>query len=257
MGKTNTKKIQIWLICIICFLFAVLLALSVTAAYFGRNRSFEGTLEFSSGIKINYSNVEENGNKGFTLLKLGNKATIGSFNGRDLTKLDEDSSNVASSDIFYIANPEISPAEDTIEYYLRIKVQFLTTIQDGASVRDREMTSAEIINVFGNANPVEVNQTTAESIGFVLKDGYYYLTNAGETDVNGYESLRLNVSEQRSGVYLFKSAGVNQGVNYFELKLAEIVDEYLVDNFKVSIKVEAIDARTNSGAVINDVWNIA
>lgn len=257
MGKTNTKKIQIWLICIICFLFAVLLTFSVTAAYFGRNRTFEGTLEFSSGIKINYSNVEDNGNKGFTLLKLGNKTTIDSFNGRDLTKLDEDSSNVASSDIFYIANPEISPAEDTIEYYLRIKVQFLTTIQDGASVRDREMTSAEIRNVFGNENPVEINQTTAESIGFVFKDGYYYLTNAGETNVNGYESLRLNVSEQRSGVYLFKSAGVNQGVNYFELKLAEIVDEYLVDNFKISIKVEAIDARSNSGAVINDVWNIA
>ena len=257
MGKTNTKKIQIWLICIICFLFAILLAFSVTAAYFGRNRSFEGTLEFSSGIKIDYSNVEDNGDKSFTLLKLGNKATIGSFNGNNLTKLDENSSDVASSDIFYIANPEISPAQETIEYYLRIKVQFLTTVQDGATVRDREMTAREIKNVFGTENPISVNLATVESIGFIYKDGYYYLTKAGETSVNGYESLHLNTSEQIGGVYLFKSAGVNQSVNYFELKLAEIVDEYLVDNFKLSIKIEAIDARSNSGAVIDDVWNIA
>ena len=237
MGKTNTKKIQIWLICIICFLFAILLAFSVTAAYFGRNRSFEGTLEFSSGIKIDYSNVEDNGN--------------------NLTKLDENSSDVASSDIFYIANPTISPAQNTIEYYLRIKMQFLTTVQDGATVRDREMTAREIKNVFGTENPISVNQTTEESIGFIYKDGYYYLTKAGETSVNGYESLHLNTSEQSGGVYLFKSDGVNQSVNYFELKLAEIVDEYLVDNFKLSIKIEAIDASSNSGAVIDDVWNIA
>lgn len=256
MNKTNTKKIQIWLICIICFLFAVLLSLSVTAAYFGRNRSFGGTMEFSSGIKINYLNVNDNGNKSFSLLKLGNKSTIADFNGTNLTKLDEDSNNVSSADIFYLANPSISPAEGTIEYFVRIKIEFKTTIQNGATVSDRIMTSAEIENVFGNVNPVEINKTTSDSIGFIYKDGYYYLTKAGITEISSYDDLFLN-KESNTSVYLFKSNGVNQGVNYFELKLAEIVDEYLVDNFKLSISVEAIDARESSGAILSDVWQIA
>ena len=257
MGKTNTKKIQIWLICIICFLFAVLLALSVTAAYFGRNRKFEGTLEFSPGIKIDYSQVEDNGDKSFSLLKLGNKATIASIDGNNLTRLDEISSNVASSDIFYIANPELKPAENTIEYYLRVKVEFKTTYQNGASVEDRLMTAAEILNVFGVANPIAINEVTDVSIGFVYKDGYYYLVNPGTTIISNYTDLYLNNSTARASVNLFKSDGVNQGVNYFELKLAEIVDEYLVDNFKLVVTVEAIDAREGSGAISSNVWNIA
>ena len=86
MEKTNTKKIQIWLICIICFLFACLLAVSVTAAYFGQNRKFEGTLEFAGGVKVDYFHVDPNDDKSFTLLKLGNSRTIDNFLGEnDLT----------------------------------------------------------------------------------------------------------------------------------------------------------------------------
>lgn len=255
MNKTNTKKIQIWLVCIICFLFAVLLSLSVTAAYFGRNRSFGGTLEFSSGIKINYLNVNDNGNKSFSLLKLGNKSTIGDFNGQNLSILDESSDNVVSSDIFYLANPEISPAIGTIDYFLRIKVEFKTTVQVGGSVEDRIMTETEIQNVFGTNAPVKINTATENSMGFVFKDGYYYLANSGVSEILSYDDLFLN-KESTSSVYLFKSDGVNQGVNYFELKLAEIVDEYLVDNFKLSIEIEAIDARENSGAILSNIWQI-
>ena len=253
--NNKSKKIQTLLICVICVIFALLLSLTVTMAYFGRNRNFAGTIEFSPGIKIEYLNVESNANNSFSLLKLGNSKTFINFDGT-LTPLNESSSDVSSADIFYIANPELKPALTTIDYYIRVKIEFKTSYEDGAVVQDRVMTSAEIENVFGISYPLNINASTDNSIGFVYKDGYYYLVNAGITEVSGYEDLYKNNQTNRASVYIFESAGVNQNVNYFKLPLAEIVDEYLVDNFKLSITVEAIDARENSGAITSNVWNI-
>ena len=271
MEKTNTKKIQIWLICIICFLFACLLAISVTAAYFGQNRKFEGTLEFSNGVKIDYFNVDPNGDKSFSLLKLGNSTTINDFNGSNLTRLDEASSDVKSEERFYIANPKIQPADGTIPYYLRFSLHYYTEYQEGTEVKSREMTAAEIKNVFGSENPILMNTTAdKDSPKFVYKEnsyrdgshvytdgGYYYLVNSNveQGELDNYNDLFLN-EPNGVGAYLFFGTVENSGVRYYTLYLAETVDYYLVDNFKIVITVETIDAREGSTALNADVWNI-
>ena len=269
MGKTNTKKIQIWLICIICFLFACLLAVSVTAAYFGMNRKFEGTLEFSNGVKIDYLHVEANGDKSFTLLKLGNKETINDFDGTNLTPLNEASSDVSSADVFYIANPEIKPADDTIPYYLRFSLRFYTEYQDGGETKSKEMKPEEIKNVFGSENPIALNkdQETNNSPKFVYKEnryssdssdgGYYYLVkpDINEGELDRYSDLHVNEPGGPSKYLLFGTSEMS-GVRYYTLYLAETVDYYMVDNFKIVLNIETIDARDGNSALNGDIWNI-
>lgn len=269
MGKTNTKKIQIWLICIICFLFACLLAVSVTAAYFGMNRKFEGTLEFSNGVKIDYLHVEANGDKSFTLLKLGNSRTINDFDGTNLTPLNEASLDVKSAEVFYIANPEIKPADDTIPYYLRFSLRFYTEDQDGEETKSREMDEKEIENVFGSKNPIALNkdQETNNSPKFVYKEnryssdssdgGYYYLVKSdiNEGELDSYSDLYVNESGGPSKYLLFGTSEMS-GVRYYELRLAETVDYYMVDNFKIVLNIETIDARDGNSALNGDIWNI-
>ena len=263
MGKTNTKKIQIWLICIICFLFACLLTISVTAAYFGQNRKFEGTLEFSDGVKVDYFNVEKSGDKSFSLLKLGNKKTIDQFTGRDdLTPLNEASSDVSSADVFYIANPEIKPADDTIPYYLRFSLRYYTEYQDGTEVKSREMTKAEILNVFGTDTPIEINTgSEGNAPKFFYREiysdgGWYYLVNSNFDDtLDRYEDLYVNEPGGASKYLLFGTVE-RSGVVYYTLYLAETVDYYLVDNFKIVLTIETIDARDGNSALNADVWFI-
>ena len=272
MEKTNTKKIQIWLICIICFLFACLLAVSVTAAYFGQNRKFEGTLEFAGGVKVDYFHVDPNDDKSFTLLKLGNSRTIDNFLGEnDLTRLDEASSDVKSAEVFYIANPEIKPADDTIPYYLRFSLKYFTEYQDGTEVKSREMTKAEIVNVFGTETPIDINLASEDnnSPKFVYKEwryvdgshvytdgGWYYLVNSNfDGTLDRYKDLYVNEAGGASK-YLFFGTTENSGVRYYTLYLSETVDYYLVDNFKIVLSIETIDSRDGNSALNADVWRI-
>ena len=244
------SKNKVIIMGVICAILALLFAACFTAAYFGQNRKFQGTLNFASGIVLEYKNIDINNNN-MSLLKLGNSRTIEDFSGAgDLTKLDETSNNVASEEVFYLANPGFKPAEDTINYFLRVKLEFYTQTESGS----RLLTEQEMLNVFGNTNPLTVAAPTNDTSGFVLHNGYYYLVKAGETAIDGYSNLYVNTNVARADIQLFVSDGINNGVSYTKLELAKVVDYYLVQNFKININVEAIDA--NENLLDLDIWQL-
>ena len=260
--KTNRKRTIILILSAVCVLLALLLAFSISYAYFGRNRKFSGTLSFSDGIKLNYRNAQPSGEKSFTLLKLGNKRTFDSFeNVSDLTPLNEAQEDVKSEDVFYLANPYITANSESIDCFVRFKLEFKTREYS----ETRLMTNAEIENVFGTLSPIEFNIVSEDQNGFLTKGDYYYLVPAGTEEILDYSNLYKLENTDENTFYLFekelyktaKDENENDvDVFYYELKLADMVDVYLVKNFEIEITIETIDGRDNSSIQTSDVWQI-
>lgn len=251
--KTKKSKLISYSLIGVCVLLLILLCVSVSLAYFGMNRKFQGSLNFSDGIVLDYKNASPTGEKSFSLLKLGNSRTIGSYNNsQDLTEFKESKADVSSDEVFYLANPYIMANTKSVACYVRMKVGLYTTFVD-----ERELTDKEIKNVFGTLDPLSINLATDADFGFVKKGDYYYLSNAGTTSVSGYQDLYILNNNDNNKIYLFESDNEKSfDVEYFVLKLNEIVDEFLVDNFKIKIEIESIDGRAESKAVESNIWSL-
>ena len=257
--KTSKRKL-IFILSVISILLLIALTVSVTFAFFGKNRKFEGELNFSNGIVLNYKNAEPSGDKSFSLLKLGNSRTINNFEYySDLTPLAESSSEVKSEEVFYIANPFLTADSNSIDCYVRLKLEYKTN----EFSTDRVMTDKEIFNVFGTYEPLLI-KTALDEVGFVKYGDYYYLVNSGVSEIN-YNNLYSITSSDSNKFYIFETTGTKTAkideqesaqISYTKLNLAEMVDYYLVDNFKIVITIETIDARTGSGAIANNIWNL-
>ncbi len=258
--KTNKKVVLI--LSLMCVLLALLLAFSISFAYFGRNRKFFGTLNFSNGIKLNYYNAQPSGEKSFTLLKLGNARTFASFESvSDLTPLNEAQEDVKSEEVFYLANPYITANSESIDCFVRFKLEFKTREYS----ETRLMTDEEVVNVFGTSNPVEYNLVGEENIGFLKKGDYFYLVNAGTEEILDYSDLYKLTNADENAFYLFEKELYKTAkdeneedvdVYYYTLRLADMVDVYLVKNFEIEITIETIDGRDGNAIQTDDIWQI-
>ena len=260
--KTNRKKKIVIILSLMCVLLALLLAFSISYAYFGRNRKFSGTLSFSNGIKLDYHNAQTSGDKSFTLLKLGNARTFDSFeNLSDLTPLNEAQEDVKSEDVFYLANPYVTANSESIDCFVRFKLEFKTREYS----ETRLMTGEEIENVFGTLTPIEYNLVSEDNIGFLKKGDYFYLVDAGTEEILDYQDLYKLTNEDENTFYLFEkelyktAKDENEDdvdVYYYALSLANMVDVYLVKNFEIEITIETIDGRDGSEIQTDDIWQI-
>ena len=165
-------------------LLIVLLSLYFSGAWFIVNREAEGTLQFAEGLKINYSGLYED--EDYVSNATNKTLTLAYFNRNKKFALKV--GEVTSASKYEIVNPTLTPAEGTVDYYLRVKYS-IDLYFKGADSQEKLITDetraeflATTVGYELNEQPIAITNERElfeklpeiDDSKFVLIDGWYY-----------------------------------------------------------------------------------
>ena len=251
MKKTSLRRnIFVGLCAVLCL--ALIVSISTTVAYLSSKRNTTGYLEFASGISIDYKNVKESStsNAVGNLLYFNDKNNDGSIDDGELEKLIL--TNIMPSNTIKIANPKLSPKENTATFALRAKL-VITDMSDRQNYV-KYQTPEEITEFLNGSNKLFASGAIefADNWEFNSADNYHYFVSAGSTSISerlieiGYD----NSVETQQEIYLFKGDLVNQNLVTITIIDGEPIEELPAKSVKIELFIEAIQY----SAVEN--WNL-
>lgn len=199
---------------VIALLLIVMLSLYFSGAWFILTRRAEGQLNFAEGLKINYEGLYEENASTATNKTLNLAYFSRNYDKKFPLKVGE----VTSANKFEIVNPTLSPAEGTVDYYLRVKYNINLYFKDASGVEKliTDETRAEFLATTAgyelNGQPVNITNERElfaklpeiDDTKFTLIDGWYYCGVGGSTVATlGFTTFQYN-SEENPSISLFK-----------------------------------------------------
>ena len=239
--KTSSSK-KVILIVGIVLLLALLIALTTTVAYLSSRRNVTGYLNFASGISIDYKNVNASSDSN----TVGNLLYLKDENGNSL--IDEGElqnltlTNIMPGTVIPIANPKLSPKENTATFALRAKL-VITDLSDSENPV-KYQTPSEIGEFLNGANKLFASGALefAENWEFNLADNYHYFVSVGSTSLSerlieiGYDDS----VETQQEIYLFKGDTLNNDLVTCTIVDGEPIEELPASSVKIELFIEAI-----------------
>ena len=204
MQSKSKRNALISVAVVAAVLLIVLLSLYFTGTWFVLTRKSEGQLQFVEGLKINYEGLYEDNASTATNKTL----TLAYFSRNYDKKFPLKVSEVTSASKYEILNPTLTPAEGTVNYYLRVKFNIDLYFKDatGAEKLITDETRAEFLATttgyelnsqpFTVTNEVDVFEKLPEidDSKFVYLNGWYYCGSAS----SGVTSIRqINLKTQK------------------------------------------------------------
>lgn len=251
MKKTSLRRnILVGICAVLCL--ALIVSISTTVAYLSSRRNATGYLDFATGISIDYKNVKESSltNTVGNLLYFDDKNDNGNIDDGELEDLAL--TNIMPSDVIQIANPKLSPKENTATFALRAKL-VITDMSDRLHYM-KYQTPEEIAEFLNGANKLFASGTIefADNWEYNSIDNYHYFVSAGSTSIAdrlieiGYD----NSVETQQEIYLFKGDTLNQNLVTVTIIDGEPIEELPAKSVKIELFIEAIQY----SAVEN--WNL-
>lgn len=240
MKTSLRKKIIIGVCIVLCLLLIV--AISTTVAYLTSRRNATGYLQFATGISIDYKNVNATSNSEV----VGNLLYFNDENSNNIIE-DGELQNLALTNIMpgtniAIANPKLSPKENTASFALRAKL-VITNMSD-AENPIKYQTPGEISEFLNGANKLFASGTLefAENWQFNSADNYHYFVSAGDTSIAErlVEISYDNEAETQQEIYLFKGDVTNQNLISCQIIDGEPIEELPAKSVKIELFIEAI-----------------
>lgn len=254
--KTNKNKVFVAFV-ISLGLIVSLVFTFVSGAFFKTSKTATGTLSFGSGIRANVTNLSADtqniSDKAATLNLL-----VTNYNGTSYASENpafkelkvENFTSVSQNEYMVIANPTITPAEKTTNYYMRAK--WLVKVEAGEVEGAMTYSEVALENLATDANIASL--PTFLSTSWVLYEGYYYNVADGITEVTNTSSLNVNTfdtteSATQKTVTFFDATSNGDRVTFVD-------DGFNLDVTGLSIElvIEVVEANPSFA---NSTWGIA
>lgn len=230
--KTNKNKAKAFVAFVISLGLIISLVFTfVSGAFFKTSKTATGTLTFGSGIRATVTNLSAEAksisDKTATLTLL-----VTDYNGTSYTSEDpaykelkvENFENVSQSEYMVIANPTITPAEKTTDYYLRAK--WLVKVEAGEVEGAMTYTEVALENLEADANIASL--PTFLSTSWVLYDGYYYNVKADVTEITNTNDLNVNT-------YDTTDSATQKTITFFDTTSNGDRITFVDDNFNIDV----------------------
>lgn len=250
--KTSSHKK--FLISIIVLLFVLLtVAITTTVAYLTSRRNVTGYINFATGISIDYKNVNATSNSTSVgnILYFDDENLDSNIDNGELKNLEL--TNVMPGKIIQIANPKLSPKQDTASFALRAKL-VITDMSDSENPV-QYISPTAIAEFLNGANKIFENGTIefGENWEFNSNDNYHYFVASGTTSIASrlFEISYDESLTSQQEIYLFNGDTLNSNLITCEIIDGEPIEELPVKSMKIEVFIEAIQYSSISN------WNIA
>lgn len=212
--KKKKSHNLLWLLLLLLFFFVALttvIVVGITQSWFAFTQKMEGDFEFENGIVMSYEDIGVEGGKTFYLLKQ---------EGNNFSSLNE--TQVRFDDIYTVANPKLSAAKGSSNFFLRAKLEysFIKNI-NGEDVTLNLETLANALNTqYGVTTYTKDNVLSAiyaQTLEFnnswlAASDGWYYYSNGltewstADNTANYNDLKNAIVSPDTEQIKVFKEA---------------------------------------------------